>query len=82
MLSFLLMVAISFIGCGGPTPADEAKQVCDCYTQAQDKEGAERSRAWKKCEADKVMKEGKWSNKGKKEDFAKEISSCEVLGEE
>ena len=48
MLSVLLFLAI---GCGGETAAAVSEKICDCYTTAKEKEGADRSRAWAKCEA-------------------------------
>ena len=67
------------IGCGGSsTVTAEAKAICNCYEKAKKKEeGPIRSKAWKQCDVQKVIKEGKWANRAKKEEFEKAINECE-----
>lgn len=73
MLSVLLFLAI---GCGGEKASDVAQKICDCYTEAKEKEGADRSRAWAKCEESKVLKEASWEKKGQKQELVDALASC------
>ena len=79
MLSVLLFLAI---GCGGETATDVSEKICDCYTAAKEREGADRSRAWAKCEETKVLKEASWEKRGKKQELVDALASCAAFDDE